>query len=792
MHCGKLKFLSTSIFFVLSLFFSENGKAQNLPIGGWRMHLPYQECNFVAGSNDAMWAATDKGLFRLNRADNAIERISKIEGLSDLSITAICYNAGNDILLVGYDNGNIDLINGKTIINLPDIKRAQIIGNKSINNIFFLGNLAYLSTGFGIVVIDTERKEVKDTYLIGPNGTYLGINDIVIDATTIYAATASGIYYAPVNDPYLSNYVTWTKFNNLPAGHSNNAFNTIIIYRNKLIANYNTGLFQQDIVYYYDLSTMAWSTLNGFGANSVHDLFVSNNRLYLSDVYNVFFMDSTLADPNPLGQFYYPYNIVTGPATPSGPKQIFVDAGGTLWFADNIYGLVKMTSSGVGESFYPNGPISTEAYFMAQSEGKLLVVPGGHDDAWNNVYNRHGISTLTEGTWTNYSKVELPQIDSVYDFVSAAIDPLNPNHFWLGSWGKGLMEVNNNSFVQLWNDGNSSLESQVEYPWVGIGGLQYDTTGNLWIVNSHALRTLQVIKPNGTWQAFDFTGVLPIGTTVSQLLITSTGQKWMILPRSAGMLVFDDNGTLSNTSDDKKKRLGFTAGVGNIPGTDVFSMAEDQDGEIWIGTDQGIGVFYCAENIFSSGGCDAQQILITQDSHVQILLETQAITAIAVDGANRKWIGTEGGGVFLMSADGQTELQHFTKDNSPLLSDDITSLTINQKTGEVFFGTSEGIVSYMGEAIAGEDVMGDVYAFPNPVTHDYTGTIAITGLVKNADVKITDIRGQVVFKTTALGGRAIWDGNNFQGERAASGVYMVFVTNDDGSQKAVTKILLIN
>lgn len=759
------------------------------------MHLPYQKCYFVTGSSTTVWAATENGLFSLNKADNALRRITKIDGLSDLGISAIEYNAGNNVLFVGYENGNIDLIQGNQITNLPDIKRAQIIGNKTINNVYFVGNIAYLSTGFGIVVIDTDRKEVKDTYLIGNNGTYLKIFDIVTDATTIYAATANGIYYAPINDPYLSNFVTWSKFNNLPNGYSNSIFNTLTIYDNKLIVNKTvvTPTPSSDLLFQYDFSTLTWAPLTGFSDPTyVRDLVVQNNLLYLCSVYVVFWMDTTFADPNAAGHLFYPYNIITGLTTPAQPKDVYVDAGGVVWFADNIYGLVKMIGSGTGESFYPNGPITTDTYFMAESEGKLLVVPGGHDDAWNNVANREGLSTLKEGLWTNYDKIAIPQLDTVVDIMAAAIDPLNENHYFLGSWGKGVMEVNNGAFVQLWDNSNSTLVSKVEYQWVGVAGMQYDTLGNLWMVNSHATTPLNVYKPNGTWQAFDFTGLIPVGTTTSELMITSTGQKWIIVPRGGGLIVFDDNGTLTNTADDKKKKLGFTAGVGHIPGTEVYCMAEDDDGEIWIGTDKGIGVFYCAENIFTSAGCDAQQILITQDSYVQILLETQTVTAIAVDGANRKWIGTEGGGVFLMSADGQTELAHFTEANSPLLSDNVTSIAIDQASGEIFFGTSKGIVSYMGEANKGEDQMGDVYAYPNPVTHDYTGPIAITGLVKNADVKITDIRGQVVFKTTALGGRAIWDGNNFEGERAASGVYMVFISNDDGTQKAVTKILLIN
>lgn len=312
------------------------------------------------------------------------------------------------------------------------------------------------------------------------------------------------------------------------------------------------------------------------------------------------------------------------------------------------------------------------------------------------------------------------------------------------------------------------------------------------MTNSHVLTCLNVKKADNTWRTYDFSGLIPIGETVSKLMITSTGQKWMILPRGQGMLVFDDNGTIDNISDDRKIRLGFNTGAGAIPGTDVYCMAEDDDGEVWVGTDKGIGVFYCADQIMTQGACDAQQVLIEQDGYVQILMETQVVTAILVDGANRKWIGTEGGGLFLMSADGTKQLAHFDETNSPLLSNDITTLTMDKKTGELFIGTSNGIVSYRGEATTGEDVMGDVYAFPNPVRHEYTGNVAITGLVKNANVKITDVSGQLVYETTALGGQAIWPGTNFKGERAASGVYLVFASNEDGSQKIVTKILFMN
>ena len=240
------------------------------------------------------------------------------------------------------------------------------------------------------------------------------------------------------------------------------------------------------------------------------------------------------------------------------------------------------------------------------------------------------------------------------------------------------------------------------------------------------------------------------------------------------------------------KKLTTVKGKGNLPSNEIQCIAEDHDGEIWIGTDKGIAVFYCSDQVLTASGCDAQQIFIEQDGHTQILLETELVTAIAVDGANRKWIGTQNSGVYLMSADGTKQIQHFTVDNSPLLSNEINSIAINPKTGEIYFGTVQGIISYRNDATEGLEDYTNVYVFPNPVKPGYEGPIAITGLITNADVKITDINGTLVYQTKALGGQAIWYGKNFKGEKSHSGVYLVFCSNEDGSKTFITKILLVN
>ena len=278
------------------------------------------------------------------------------------------------------------------------------------------------------------------------------------------------------------------------------------------------------------------------------------------------------------------------------------------------------------------------------------------------------------------------------------------------------------------------------------------------------------------------------------MILDSYNQKWILIRAEHSLIVFNDNNTVTNTGDDQVKVLTSAAGNGNIPGNKVFSIAEDNDGEVWIGTDEGVAVFYSPENVFSGYNFDAQRILIPRNDGTglaDILLEFETVTAIAVDGANNKWIGTDRSGVFQLSPDGQIQYNHFTEQNSPLFSNNITSIVINDK-GEVFIGTAKGIISYRSDATPGGETNEDVYAYPNPVESGYTGPIAITGLVTNADFKVTDISGNLIYSGTAEGGQAIWNGTNFEGRRAQTGVYLVFVSNDDGSEKLVTKILFIN
>ena len=265
-------------------------------------------------------------------------------------------------------------------------------------------------------------------------------------------------------------------------------------------------------------------------------------------------------------------------------------------------------------------------------------------------------------------------------------------------------------------------------------------------------------------------------------MITPTGS-------GAGIVVFNHGTSLEDISDDQYYLYKTGEGLGNLPNVKVHSMAIDREGSIWIGTEEGIAVVHCPSQVFN-GGCDAQQILVQQDGFNGFLLANETVTAIAVDAGNRKWVGTTNG-IWLFSADGTEQLSFFNDENSPLFSNNIFAIAIDHSNGEVFVGTDQGLISFRGEALEGGDMHNDVYAFPNPVEPGYEGPIAITGLVQDAEVKITDVSGTLIYQTPAFGGQAIWNGKDTNGRRANSGVYLVFSTNADGTENFVTKILFI-
>jgi ligand-binding sensor domain-containing protein len=316
-----------------------------------------------------------------------------------------------------------------------------------------------------------------------------------------------------------------------------------------------------------------------------------------------------------------------------------------------------------------------------------------------------------------------------------------------------------------------------------------DKSKYLWMTQTEVQSSLKVLKPDGSWIVNPITIDAP---TIGDIIITTKGQKWIILPRGYGLFVLDDNKTPDVFSDDRYKKL-LIQDTENQVVSFVYSIAEDLDGNIWIGTDQGPLIYSNPEQVFDND-LKASRIKIPRNDGTNLadyMLKTETITSIAVDGANRKWLGTSGSGVYLLSADGTVQIKNFNEQNSPLLSNSVVSLSVDNKNGDVWFGTSKGVQSYRGDATTGGAKFTKVYTFPNPVREDFTGNVTITGLIKDTQIRITDISGNLVFETVSDGGQATWDLNNYTGRRVTTGVYLVFCASKDGSQSCVTKMLVI-
>jgi streptogramin lyase len=775
------KYLTTALIsFLIILLFSPS-KAQNIAIGEWRTQLPYAQVIDVAVAGDVIFAATAYSMFTYNTGDSRIELIDRVKGLSDVGINKIDYNKSLGALLVVYSNGNMDIIrHDGSIINISDIKDKDILGNKAINNIMIKDDYAYLSCGFGIVVLDMAKEEIYDTYYIGSSGDAINVLDMTYNDTSFFAATESGIYYADINSDFLADFNQWHKDNQMI--HPNLTYNSVESFAGNIYANYYNGGWDGDTMFVFN--GQDWEYFEKQNNNRHHDFLVRDDKMYCVSRYSVEIYNTMGINETIIWQ-------IAG----EGFQPLAIDKGSSdiLWIGDSNKGLIKNWNIYSGEFYKPNGP-GTKNVFVLDAEGKnVWVAPGGRQSNWGKSYNTDGVFSYIDNTWNTISRINTPAMDTISDMVTVKVDPNNPSVAYVGSFDDGVLKFENNELKTIFSVNNSSLR-----PWVAstqqvnVSGLDYDSHHNLWIANSGAPDILSVMKNDGNWRSFNLGGSIS-GIDVDDLMVDNNNQIWIINRSDMKIFVFNYNNTIDNITDDKVKVINSSVGNGAIPGNKIYSMATDQDGEVWVGSDQGVCVFRSPSRIFESGvNFDAQQILVPRNDGsglADILLETETVTSIAIDGANRKWIGTQRAGVFLLSADGLEQIYHFTSSNSPLLSNSVIGVTINSD-GEVFIGTDNGIISFRGTATP-EDPDSPVYAFPNPVREDYTGIIAIKGLVNGASVKITDSYGNLVYETISEGGQATWDGKNFSGRQSATGIYLVFMGTSDGNEKVVTKILVV-
>lgn len=770
LNLNVMKHVALSLF--LLFLFSINGIAQLAPIGQWREHMDYRSGKRVALANDKVYVATNFGAYSVGREDGEINRFSKVTGLNDVGVRTLNYYAAGEKLLIAYNNSNLDVLYRNDVINIPDILRSTVSGDKTIYNISFHNNNAYLSTGLGVIVVDLQKYEISNTFIIGNNGTNVKVNGFAADATRFYAATEEGLKVANQNSANLNDYRSWTNIsgtNGIPAGPVQQVFviNSSIIVQSINTLYINNGSNWQAI--YSD--AWRWESVNVSDAT----ILVSEERFGWSErrVLSLATNGTVSATVQNNNELTYPFHAVK--------------SGNEIWIADFEKGLVKAEGNLFARYAInsPYGPLDGEMHFF---KNKLYIAGGSVNDAWNYQFNGTGFFTFDGSEWKDYNRSNLSFMDSVFDVISIVVDPRDET-IYAGSFGGGLLEFKSPTQYKIYKQ-NSPLGVTVGDPnSYRVGGLAFDAENNLWISNFGAVNNFVVKKADGNWRTFRVPFLIQ-DNMVGAVLIDDADQKWIQVPQGNGLFVYNHGSSIDNAGDDRWKWFQTGRGSGNLPSNVVNCMVKDKDGFIWLGTDKGIAVIQCPGEVFTTNGCEAFQPIVQQDNFAGFLFENEDVRSIAVDAANRKWVGTKNG-VWLISADGEKVLERFTAENSPLLSNAIIRIAIDPKTGEVYFSTFNGIISYRAGATEAVENPDKAVVFPSPVPAGYTGTIGIRGLPENAIVKIVELNGRLVYQTRSLGGQAIWNGRDYRNQRVSSGVYLVLAKDEFGTEKQVGKIVFI-
>ena len=748
--------------------------SQNIGVGKWRNHFSYAKIYKTVVAHNRVYAQAGLGLFYYDVEDGSINKLSKIEGLSDVGISAIAYDKQTHCLAIAYKNSNIDLIVNDVIYNISDIKRKEISGDKAVYNISFYAGKAYLSCGFGIVVVDIARQEIADVYYLGENGTYMKVNDVAFTDTAIVAGTDSGIMLISKQNPFPNIVTNWSR-DTLSVLFSQHIAN-LDVCNNKVLAT---------VLYDADSSSIYSQTADGqfelWFSGNIKSVSVSDKNVAISEYSKVNIYNHNLELLTTVSNANEPwFEMAALYATVGKDNELWI---GHEWAGMILYPDYNSTNI---MPIMPNGPENDDVYNLAGYGNGVLLSPGSRRGDY---FVEANVATFQNNEWINLNGSLCK--DTSWNILDVVIDPADKQKMFAASWRNGVLEIKDNTAINVYNaantDGVLSAYISGNYYSVRIGACAADNEKNIWFTNSLNKNGLAVRRKDGTWQAFN-TQTMVIDEIYRLMVDSLYSYKWFY-GQGNRIYIHDGQDRMAYINPNNGSKLETST---------VNYLVQDHTNELWIGTDKGIKVIYNTSNAFANGGhgemspISCNNILYSEDDKVEYLLAYENISCIAVDGGNRKWIGTASGGVFLLSDNGLEQLEHFTADNSPLPSDKITAIGIAPESGEVFIGTDNGLVSYKGTATyAGAQPNDEVYAYPNPVRPDYNGNIAIKGLTRDALVHITDVSGKVVFSTQANGGQAIWNGKAADGSRVASGVYYVFASDQYGKNRSVAKILFI-
>ncbi len=749
----------------------------------WEDFFSYNSVKDFIAVDDKIYALTDNAVFIYDTNSKETQKRSSINGLSGETTSAIHFNTSNRRLVIGYETGLIEVLNEDGTIKISaDIVNFNQSGEKRINHISEFNNKLYISTPFAIVVYDINKLEFGDTYFIGENSTSVRINQTLIANNQIYAATENGIYVASLSNPNLID------FNNWPLLFAGN-YSNIIRFNALIYASIGTDLIKIN---------GSNSTVEKRFPTPIKKLKINGQSLIVTSE-----LEATVLDTN-LTEVYKSTPTVDYNFTLNNASSF----GNDLFLATNEYGILQIPFSGnqVFTEIHPKGPLSNSVFSMDALNKNIWFVYGGYSSAYVPTGNLKGYSHYNGLEWKNTA---FTSAFPIYDLVYVTIDPNYDNRVFISSFsdttsgnilsGGGLLEVVDDQIINFYNSKNSPLEdlfpNDLNRITTRINGTTFDNQGNLWVTDVLAINKLKKLSSGGIWQSFDLRSIQTNkAEELNTIRVDKSNSLW-IGTRRNGAYVFNQTG-------DRKRALTTEPTKGNLPHANVRTIAVDRNNKIWLGTQSGLAVFYNANGLFDASIYDAEPIIILDDGIPKKLLGNQTINSIAVDGADNKWFGTDNGGVLYTNPSGQKTLASFNKDNSPLPSNKILNISVDITNGKVYFATDKGIVAYKSNVASFGETLEEVYAYPNPALKNHQ-TITIDGkngnhLPNGINVKILDVAGNLVYETNVVegqeiqGGKVVWNKTNLAGQKVASGIYIVLLSNDDASETTTTKIAIIN
>lgn len=755
-----------AIFFLTQLLFAQQNNQM------WKGYFSYNEIVDVESASGKVFAATQNGIFSKIIASSDLTIYNSVTGFKPESITTIHHSDAFNKTIAGNSNGLLLIINGDGSVTtkVDVIEDVPVPPNKKkINDFYEHNGRLYIATDYGISVLDLATSEFIITYFIGTSGEETQVLQTTVLGDEIYAVTRDfGIRKGNLTNPNLFDFSQWQSFDT-------GFWSGIITIDNQLVAmNNNARTYRYNGTAFQEILNHIQPGLK-LKTNGTEVIVTTQNHVYvLSQTFSQLAHITNIPD--------YSVNFTAATVVDN-----FIFLGTEK---DGLFSTV-LSNPTTFENLSPNGPIRNYIFRVKKATNFLWAVYGDYSLQYNPyALDEFGISKYSDNNgWEIIPYDDLFQAKSISDLV---INPNNQNQVYATSYFSGLLKIEGEN-IELFNQANTGpngLESLVlsppnpSYIDVRINSPAFDKDGNLWVTNAFVEKAIKVLRTNGQWQSYSLAGVAPTVATgrYGPMAIDKNKTKW-VPSINDGLIAFNE--------EYNNKFIVLNSTVGNLPSNDVRCVAIDNRNQLWIGTFSGLRVISSVDRFISETELTSNSIIIQEGDLAQELFFQQTILDIAVDGANRKWVSIADGGVFLVSANGQQTIFQFTKNNSPLPSDNINDIEIDGVTGEVFFATDKGMVSFLGTSTKPSDSLGDVFVYPNPVRPEFLGTVKISGLTDKANIKITDIEGNLVYETTSSGGTIEWDTKAFGKHKVASGVYMVFVVSEDGLDSTVKKIMII-